>query len=370
MSQSPEIVDLTDDTLIVHPTTEEAVAARTGTFELKAKNIALTYAQCPIPADIALELLKDLFSAQKPVFIQVSQEHHQDGEPHLHVLACLSGLMHTRDARFADLECESSVYHPNVKRSWNIRGWKEYISKEGWVTAVYGAFESVKLPGRPKGSGDQEDKEKMNARVARKINSGSTVDQLLKKRKYQGFLLTNLGKTNYFAQQLAMLKHKELMPWPKIRSSLSYQNSTILRWLGMNLFEQDRPLRTKQLYLVSDPGMGKTSLALTLAKCMKTYFPSLGEKYFDGLMKEHDLMIFDEFAGTHPLGIMNQILDGQQCILPQRYQCFAKTRNIPVIILSNLQPYDCYRKASPKRVAAFVDRLVVVEIHEFISIFE
>jgi len=344
---------------------ESTVTASTFTFD--AKNIAATYSQCPIPPATVLESLMDLFSAQKPVFIQVSREHHQDGNMHLHALVCLSGRKQTRNARFADLTFESSTYHPNVKKSWDILGWKDYISKEGWDTAVFGAFESVKLPGR---KGSKDEKEKMNARVARKLDSGVTVDQLLRKRKYQGYLISNLGKTNYFATQLAMLKDCPVIPFPKIKSTLSLQNSTILRWLGLNLFEENRPLRSKQLYLVSDPGMGKTTLSLTLAKSIRTYFPSLGEKYFDGLTRDHGLIIFDEFHGTHPLGIMNQILDGQPCILPQRYQCFNKTKNVPVIILSNVQPYNCYKKADSKRVAAFIDRLLVVEVHDFIDIFE
>jgi len=347
---------------------DSEATSTSATFHFDAKNIALTYPQCPIPPATVLESLMDIFSAQKPVFIQVSREHHQTGDAHLHALVCLSGRKKTKNARFADLRFESSTYHPNIKRSWNIPGWKDYISKEGWDTAVFGAFESVKLPGR-KGGGKDE-KEKMNARVARKLDSGVTVDQLLKKRKYQGYLISNLGKTNYFAQQLAMLRDCPLSPFPKIKSTLSLQNSTILRWLGLNLFEENRPLRTKQLYLVSDPGMGKTTLSLTLAKSIKTYFPSLGEKYFDGLTRDHQLIIFDEFHGTHPLGIMNQILDGQPCILPQRYQCFNKTKNIPVIILSNVQPYNAYKKADSKRVAAFIDRLLVVEVHDFIDIFE
>lgn len=347
---------------------DSEATSTTSSFLFNGKNIALTYPQCPIPPATVLDVLLDRFSAQKPVFIQVSREHHQTGDAHLHALVCLSGPKNTRNARFADLTSESTIYHPNVKRSWNIPGWKDYISKEGWDTAVFGVFENVKLPGK-RGKG-KEEVEKMNARVARKLDSGVTVDQLLKKRKYQGFLLTNLGKTNYFATQLAMLRSCPLIPFPKIKSTLSLQNSTILRWLGLNLFEENRPLRTKQLYLVSDPGMGKTTLSLTLAKSIKTYFPSLGEKYFDGLTRDHELIIFDEFHGTHPLGIMNQILDGQHCILPQRYQCFAKTKNTPVIILSNVQPYNAYKKADSKRVAAFIDRLLVVEVHDFIDIFE
>jgi len=116
--------------------------------------------------------------------------------------------------------------------------------------------------------------------------------------------------------------------------------------------------------------MGKTTLSMHLSKSILTYFPSLGEKYFDGLTNDHQLLIFDEFHGAHPLGLMNQILDGQECILPARYQAFHKKKNIPVIIMSNIQPFDIYRKVSQSRINAFVDRLEIVHVTHFISIFQ
>lgn len=332
-------------------------------FKLDAKNFAFTYSQCPASQTYVLEKLKEIFSVEKVIYIQVSRELHEDGNHHLHALVCLSGRKQVTDALFADILWEGGTYHPNFKKAWKIEGWKDYIDKECMDIAAYGVYTDALKKGRP-------EKEKLNFKVARKISEGMTVEQLMKKQKYGGYLISNLSKVKYFAAQMAMLKRTDLLPWKKTKSSLSSQDSKILRWIALNLFEEERPLRTPQLYLVSPPGCGKTTLALDLAKSVKTYFPSLGEKYFDGLTEDHQLLIFDEFHGGHPLGLMNQILDGQNCILPQRYQCFTKVKNTPVIIMSNLQPYDCYRKCDTVRVSAFCDRLLVVNVDSFIDIFE
>jgi len=211
----------------------------------------------------------------------------------------------------------------------------------------------------------------MSIQITQSLRDGKSIDDLLRDSNYQPYLLSNLQKVKYYqTYYLQATLGSSLSPWPKIQPNLLPQNAAILQWLGTNLFEEKRPLRSRQLYLVSEPGMGKTTLSQTLAKSMLTYFPSLGEKYFDGLSNDHQLIIFDEFHGAHPLGLMNQILDGQECILPQRYQAFNKKKNIPVIIMSNIQPFDIYRKVSQSRINAFVDRLEVVHVTQFINIFQ
>lgn len=335
-------------------------------FRLNCFNLAFTYPKCPASPEFMLESLMMLFSAKKPLYVRVSQEHHLDGSAHLHCLVCLDGKVDIKNARYADVMYSNTVYHPNFKKAWDPAGWRDYIMKEGWNTAVFGAFENVRLPKK----GNQS--EKIAMRVARKINDGKSVRDMLLKPRYQPYMLTNLAKAKFFETQLMGLKMAMLQPWPQTLTPLTGQNWAILKWIALNLPSDTpaRPLRTKNLYLESPPGMGKTSLALLLSKTVKTYFPSLGEKYYDGLTNDHQLIVFDEFCGGHPLSLMNQILDGQECILPQRYQCLNKTRNIPVLILSNIAPHDCYKKAHPRRVEAFVDRLEHVVVNHFISIFK
>lgn len=332
-------------------------------FRISAKNLFLTYPQCPLSPEIATGLLRDLFSRQDPVYVLVSSETHEDDTLHLHALVCLSKRKESTSANFADLTVQSGVtYHGNYQTARNIQHVKKYVLKNPVDTFVFGAEEDVFGPGAPS-------KEKVNARLARKIVSGKPLVSLISKPKYQPYLLTNLSKVKYFQITVATLFSKAPLPFPKIHTDLSPLACSVLRWMGLNLFEDSRPLRTKNLYLYSPPGCGKTTLCHILSRSLKTYFPSTGEKYFDGLENDHDLIVFDEFCGGQPLSLMNQILDGQECILPQRYQCLRKTKNIPVIILSNVSPFECYKKAQRVRVDAFVDRLKVLYFEEFLSIF-
>ena len=73
-------------------------------FRLHAKNIFLTYPQCPLPKEYALETLKQLhWTVVQPKYIRVAREEHQDGQPHLHVLIQLTGKCDIHDQRFFDI---------------------------------------------------------------------------------------------------------------------------------------------------------------------------------------------------------------------------------------------------------------------------
>lgn len=191
------------------------------TFLLNAKNLAFTYSQCPLHPEFVRDHLQALFADKKPLYIQVSREHHAGGQFHLHALVCLAGKFKTTNARVADIEEEGTTYHPNFKKSWNVQGWKQYLEKEHFLSSATGAWESVSVRGRPP-------KEKIHEKIAAKIDKGKTIGQLIQKRKLQGYLLTNLAKVQHFATVLQMFKTEEMIPWPRLRSSLTTQNSRIL----------------------------------------------------------------------------------------------------------------------------------------------
>ena len=227
-------------------------------FNLNCKNFALTYAQCPTAPAEMLEHLIDVFTATRVLYLQVSQEHHQDGNTHLHALVCLEKPKSVKNARFADLNTSGVTYHPNFKKAWKVDGWKEYISKEGWNTAATGAYEDVCKNGRPP-------KEKMPSRIVRKIEEGKTVTQLLKKpKRYGNYFINNLAKVKYYELQVRLANANPLQPWKRIRQNLSPSIAAVIRWCGLNLFEDSRPIRTKNLFLTSAPGMGKTTFAMEL----------------------------------------------------------------------------------------------------------
>nr|AFD62686.1 Rep [Tomato rugose yellow leaf curl virus] len=103
-------------------------------FRLAAKNIFLTYPQCDIPKDEALQMLQALpWSIVKPTYVRVAREEHSDGHPHLHCLIQLSGKSNIKDARFFDIAHprRSANFHPNVQAAKDTNAVKNYITKEG-----------------------------------------------------------------------------------------------------------------------------------------------------------------------------------------------------------------------------------------------
>ena len=60
----------------------------------------------------------------------VGQEHHQDGNKHLHAYVKLDKELFTRDCRYFDITWEDTVYHPNIKSAKHAQGSIKYCTKE------------------------------------------------------------------------------------------------------------------------------------------------------------------------------------------------------------------------------------------------
>ncbi|ABD65393.1 replication initiator protein [Rhynchosia golden mosaic Sinaloa virus] len=103
-------------------------------FRLQARNIFLTYPQCDISKDEALQLLQSLpWSVVKPTYIRVAREQHSDGFPHLHCLIQLSGESDIKNARFFDIAHprRSTNFHPNIQAAKDTNAVQNYIAKDG-----------------------------------------------------------------------------------------------------------------------------------------------------------------------------------------------------------------------------------------------
>lgn len=93
-------------------------------FQIKTKNIFLTYAQ----SDFTKEETKDfLTQLLEPTYIIVARELHQDGMPHIHAYCALENPVRTRNERYFDYKTR----HPNIVSPRNIKKTVEYIKKGG-----------------------------------------------------------------------------------------------------------------------------------------------------------------------------------------------------------------------------------------------
>lgn len=328
-------------------------------FRVQAKWLWLTYSQTPMSPKSVFEKLSSVLPNIK--YAKIVQEKHKDGNLHVHALVCLAAAVRTSDARFVDLD----GIHPNLstlRYPVQLREKSKYMDKAPLDTFVFGALTDI-IP---------EEKIPVKDQISRLLKQGTSLTEILKSDQHSGFLMMNYQKIHLYEKALIQLKSFNPLPWTRINFNMNPEASSICYWMANNLFDT-RPLKQKQLYIWSHkPNMGKTTLIDYLQKRMKVYLAPIGEKYVDDLTNDHDLIVFDEFCGTIQLGIMNQILDGQTCTLPQRYKCLLKTKNMPVIILANVPPECIYvnDKIQPARINAFLARLQVIEVTQFINIFQ
>lgn len=108
-------------------------AVGTGAFRLSAKALLLTYPQCGLAKEAAMELLREKFPPENIIFMIVAQEFHEDGHPHLHALILLRTRCNIRNCRYLDLVEGEMVFHGNYQATRNLRNAIAYVTKDGDV---------------------------------------------------------------------------------------------------------------------------------------------------------------------------------------------------------------------------------------------
>lgn len=96
-------------------------------FRFNAKHAFLTYAQCPLTKEVALELVKGKLGDNLKSYI-IAEELHADGSPHLHMLLSGDNKWDTLLCTFFDIGLDP-VYHPNIVSPANLKKCKEYVKK-------------------------------------------------------------------------------------------------------------------------------------------------------------------------------------------------------------------------------------------------
>lgn len=174
----------------------------------------------------------------------------------------------------------------------------------------------------------------------------------------------------YYAYRGAIATRDKLLPMPKKEDlvwpedgdpTLDSNCLQVLSWLMANLY--CRQFKQRQLYLWGPPNYGKTSMIRCLEKVMMIYRAPMDENFFDAYDEEtHQLVVFDEFKGQHPLTFMNLFLQGDSMTLRKKGSQYLKKLNLPVIILSNYSPREAYSKVDDFKLDTFLVRLEVIEL--------
>src|SRR5207244_2673870 len=97
-------------------------------FRLQAIKFFLTYPQCPIKKEVALDLLQAKVALEGWT---ICEEVHEDGSPHLHCLIKLKKEKNVRSAFYFDLTNDGQTYHGSYEKVKNFAASRQYCKKGG-----------------------------------------------------------------------------------------------------------------------------------------------------------------------------------------------------------------------------------------------
>nr|WLD18032.1 Rep [Chilli leaf curl virus] len=228
-------------------------------FQIYAKNYFLTYPQCSLTKEQALSQLKNLSTPTNKLFIRVSRELHENGEPHLHVLIQFEGKFKCQNNRFFDLVSPTrpAHFHPNIQGAKSSSDVKAYIEKDG----DYIDFGVFQVDGRSARGGQQS----ANDAYAEAINSGSQTAALniLREKAPKDYVLQfhnlNANLDRIFTPPL------EVYVSPFSSSSFDQVPEDLEEWAAENVVSAAaRPLRPMSIVIEGDSRTGKTMWARSL----------------------------------------------------------------------------------------------------------
>jgi len=159
------------------------------------------------------------------------------------------------------------------------------------------------------------------------------------------------------------------VPVPGYACPPSTATKRLSAWVNSNVFSL-RPLRHPQMYLHGPPRTGKTTFVQLLEKYLRIYHFPMDEDFYDFYDDElYDLIVLDEFRGQKTIQHLNRWLDGQKMTYRKKGSQGLKTKNLPIIIISNYSPQEVYHKvAEHGRLDSFLDRLEIIEVREMLEL--
>jgi len=338
---------------------------RPDNFRLQSKAVFLTYPQCDTPHGVLFDNLKAAFPDPLNHFL-VSRERHEDGSWHLHALLDLHKKLRTRRVNYFDA-LVTPPKHPNIKsklvsKAATIR----YIVKGGDPDLIVSTFDYSKFL-----EASAAKRSTKATQICTLINEGKTLDEIddlypdyvlmhhRHLRDYFAFKAVKARRSDFAAAQLIPVR---VVPQPEF---MSVWNCRIADWITSNI-RQPREHRQAQLWISSPPRSGKTTLIMWLETMFRlsVYFWPRDEHWWDGYSdKAYDLIVLDEFRSQKKITELNPILSGDPTSLSRRSAApLVKRDNLPVIILSNFTPVQCFHKCSEEQLAPLLDRLLIVDL--------
>lgn len=355
----------------------------TGSFRLHCKCFLLTFPQCDVPPRACLLKISEKWEDALS-YVVVAREHHLDGTLHLHACLRFKQRHDVRNAAYFDFLVGK---HGNYRRVKEGPGHEarvlRYVAKEGDYVSSPSSFHLDTYVKTIAASG----RNGLLAEIVQQLSTGRSVVELSADEAFSSFVLMHSSSIRRFQGLLEMSRLLPSEQWQLVCDQeflsmlsrlptisvpdqfvlrIKALNLLIHRWLSLNV-QQERPIRTRNLYIAAPPGHGKTTFIHFLMKSLKVLVWSTLEKFCDLYDNSHDVLVFDEFRGQVPITLMNSIGDGSVCVIPGKGFQSLRTKNTPVIILSNLCMYRQYQDDPQALRDAFCDRFVYAD---FLSVGE
>lgn len=276
-------------------------------FRFQGKSVALTYPQCPVMKENALEHLLDKFPIDEYF---IAREKHEDGEWHLHMYLSFKERVRTRDVRAFDI----GIYHPNIQTCKNKGRWLRYMSKE-----------------------DQDPLTNMNTKelIWTRILHAASLEKamtIIKEEKPRDFIMS----AERIKQNL-----REVFDAPvAYESPYSLQSfrdcEPVREWFESNVLAEPKPDRWKVLILVGPTRLGKTRLVRAYGQ--HNYFA--GQWTLDDYDERKQYTVYDDCDWTY-IPAKKALLTGAcstTAVVTDKYRTKKTIKVLPTVWICNVLP--------------------------------
>jgi len=313
-------------------------------FRIAAKRLFLTYPQCAVSKEVALQRILSVWTERLEWAI-VAEESHKDGTPHLHCILSFHTKSNFKSADFADFVGEKHGNYQSVK---SLKKCMAYVKK----------CQHFVVHGVPP---EDSTLKKPVAHLVEMIQAGSRLSEIWNEEPVAFFLHGRKVK-EMLAQVQEWTALSQRLPWLLPTAASIYdspQIASVQLWLEQNV-RVPRVFKQPHLWIQGNPGIGKSTFLRDLQLRLQTFEPEQSNHYWDGWSDDVELVVFDEYRGGKTIRDLNAFLDGSQCRLTCRGYSVLKKHNPPTIFCSNYTISDCYSKADFISVAALKLRITEV----------
>lgn len=324
-------------------------------FRFQGRSVFLTFPKCNTDLKDAVDNLKKKSKVPITEYI-ISREVHQDGDPHLHAYI---GFGKKINIARADYFNYIGGKQPNIQRVKNKEFCIAYVAKDGQYLSESLDISSIVQEVAKKKELKKRKVEKKNILVFNAIKEGKTYEDLICDDLLGPYLVTHGAAVKTFLVDYDDMLQKKRKPneKPKI---------CILEIQGkrFNLLK-NWDFKEKQFYIFGPPDCGKTTLIMQLEKVGLRGFeiPKNNDfaRYDDA---KFDFAYLDEFKGQVTVQFLNEFLQGSRMTLSGKYVQGGrvKKKNMPIFILSNYSPNDCYNNKTVFDLQPLLSRLHVFEL--------